>query len=91
MGNCHKLVRASLPKMALKGRLTSATSNRTLSMRKFSDIPNVTGREIHPRRMIGTRPTPKNGRDGWSFNISICSFLKADQIQRCTTVDKDVV
>jgi hypothetical protein len=56
--------RAGLPKMALKGRLTFTMSNRTLSVRKFSCIPNVTGREIHPRGMTGTEPTPENGRDG---------------------------
>jgi hypothetical protein len=29
--------------MALKGRLTSVTSNWMLSVRKFSSVPNVTG------------------------------------------------
>jgi hypothetical protein len=50
--------------MALKGRLSSAMSNRTFSMRKFSCVPNVTGREIHPRGMTGIVPTSENGRDG---------------------------
>jgi hypothetical protein len=68
--------------MALKGRLTSAMSNRTLSVRKFSNVPNVTKREIHPRGMIGTEPTPENGHDDWSFDISICSFLNAAKLIR---------
>jgi hypothetical protein len=37
--------------MALNGRLTSATSKRTLSVRKFSVVLNVTGREIVRWRM----------------------------------------
>jgi hypothetical protein len=32
--------------MALKGRFTSATSNCTFSVRKFTFVPNVTGREM---------------------------------------------
>jgi hypothetical protein len=68
--------------MALKGRLISVTSNRTLSVWKFSGVPNVTGREIHLHRIIGTRPTPENGRDGWSFDIGIYNFLKAAKVIR---------
>jgi hypothetical protein len=68
--------------MTLKGRLTSTTSNKTLSVRKFSDVLNVTGMEINPCGMIGTGPTPKNGRDGWSFDISIYRFLKAAKLIR---------
>jgi hypothetical protein len=57
-------------------------SNRILSMRKFSGVLNVTGREIHPCRMTGTGPTPKNGSDCWSFNIGICNFLRAAKLIR---------
>jgi hypothetical protein len=32
--------------------------NRTLSMRKFSGVPNVTGKEIQPCGINGTGPTP---------------------------------
>jgi hypothetical protein len=32
--------------MVLKGRLTSATPNKMLSVRKFSVVPKVTGRKI---------------------------------------------
>jgi hypothetical protein len=73
---------AGLPKMALKGRLTSTTSNRTLSMWKFTGVLNVTRREIHPRGITSTRPTSENGRDSWSFNIAICNFLKAAKLIR---------
>jgi hypothetical protein len=55
---------AGLPRIALNGRLTSATSKRTLSVRKFSAAPNVTGREMQPRDVTDTRPTPENGHDG---------------------------
>jgi hypothetical protein len=51
-------------------------------VQKFSSVPNVTGREIHLRGMTGTRPTPENGRDGWSFDIGICSFLKPVKLIR---------
>jgi hypothetical protein len=71
-----------VPKMALKGRLTYMTSNRMLSVRKFSDILNVTRREIQPHGITGTEPTPENGRDVWSFHIGICSFLKAAKLMR---------
>jgi hypothetical protein len=68
--------------MALNGRLTSATSKRTLSVRKFSAIPNVTGREMQPRGVIDTGPTPENGCDGWSFPNGIYSFLKTSRLMR---------
>jgi hypothetical protein len=42
----------------------------------------VTGREIQPRGITGTGPTLENGRDGWSFDISICSFLRAAKLIR---------
>jgi hypothetical protein len=63
--------------MALKGRLTSATSNRTFSVRKFSSVPNVTGSVMLPRGYIGCGPTPKNGREGPSRDPRICSYLNA--------------
>jgi hypothetical protein len=68
--------------MALNGRLTSATSKRTLSVRKFSAVPNVTEREIQPRGVTNTGPTLENGHDGWSFPIGIYSFLKAARLMR---------
>jgi hypothetical protein len=68
--------------MGLNGRLTSATSKRTLSVRKFSALPNVTGREMQPRGVTNTRPTSENGCDGWSFLIGIYSFLKAARLMR---------
>jgi hypothetical protein len=74
--------RAGLPSMALNGRLTSTTSKRTLSVRKFSAVPNVIGGEIQSRGVTDTGPTLENGRDGWSFHIGICSFLKATRLMR---------
>jgi hypothetical protein len=68
--------------MALNGRLTYATSKRTLSVRKFSAVLNVTGREMQPSSVTDTGPTPENGRDGWSFSIGIYSFLKATRLMR---------
>jgi hypothetical protein len=53
------------------------TSKRTLYVRKFLGVPNVTRREIHPCDITDTGSTPENGREGWSFDIGICSFLKA--------------
>jgi hypothetical protein len=76
--------------MALKGRLTSTTSNRTLSVWKFSGVLNVTRREIHPRGITGTRPTLENGRDGWSFNIAIYNFLKAAKLIRFNVVPPSI-
>jgi hypothetical protein len=57
-------------------------SNRTLSVQKLSGVPNVTGREIHLHRMTSTGPILENGHDSWSFDISICSFLKAAKLIR---------
>jgi hypothetical protein len=51
-------------------------------VRKFSAILNVTGREMQPRGVTDTGPTPENGRDGWSFSIGIYSFLKAVRLMR---------
>jgi hypothetical protein len=51
-------------------------------MQNFSGVPNVTGREIQPRGITETGPTPENGRDDWSFDINICSFLKAAKLIR---------
>jgi hypothetical protein len=73
---------AGLPRMAFNRRLTSATSKRTLCVRKFSAVPNVTGREMQPRGVTNTGPTLENGRDGWSFPIGICSFLKVTRLMR---------
>jgi hypothetical protein len=56
--------------------LTSAMSKRMLSVRKFSGVSNVTGREIQPHGITDTRPTLENGHEGWSFVIRIYSFLK---------------
>jgi hypothetical protein len=44
MGNDHE----SVPIMALNGRFTSATSNCMFSVRKFSSVLNMTGREMVP-------------------------------------------
>jgi hypothetical protein len=68
--------------MALNGRLTSATSKMTLSVWKFSIVSNVIGREMKPSGVTDTGPTLENGRDGWSFSIGICSFLKAARLMR---------
>jgi hypothetical protein len=76
--------------MALKGRLTSAMLNNTLYMRKFSGVPNVTGREIHLCRMTGTKPTPKNGRDNWSFDIGIYNFFKAAKLIRFSATPSSI-
>jgi hypothetical protein len=77
MGNCHKLVQGWPTQDGVEGRLTSATLKRILTMQKFSGVPNVTGREIQPCGITDTGPTLENGHDGWSFDIRICSFLKA--------------
>jgi hypothetical protein len=77
--------------MALKGRLTSTTSNRTLSMQKFSSVPNVTRREIHPHGMTSTGPILENGRDGWSIDIGICSFLKAAKLVKFSNAPPSIM
>jgi hypothetical protein len=59
-------------------------------MRKFSGVPNVTGREIHPHGMTSIRPTLENGRDSWSFDISIYSFLKAAKLIRFSTAPPSI-
>jgi hypothetical protein len=76
--------------MALKGRLTSVTSNRMPFVQKFSGIPNVIGRGIQLRGITGTRPTPENGRDDWSFDIRICRFLKAAMLMRFSDVPPSI-
>jgi hypothetical protein len=63
--------------MALKGRLTSATSNWTFSVRKFSLVPNVTGSVILPRGYTGYGPTPENGREGPRRDPGIYNCLNA--------------
>jgi hypothetical protein len=73
---------AALPRMTLKGRLTSVASKRTLYVRKFIGILNVTGSKIQPHSITDTGPTQENGHEGWSFNIMICSFLKAARLIR---------
>jgi hypothetical protein len=69
--------RAGLPIMALKGRLTSATSNWTFSVRKFSSVPNVTGSVMLPMGYTGYGPTPEDGREGPSRDPGTCSCLNA--------------
>jgi hypothetical protein len=49
---------------------------------KFLGVPNVIGREIQSRGITRIGPTPKSGRDSWSFDIGICSFLKATKLIR---------
>jgi hypothetical protein len=63
--------------MALNGRLTSTTSNWTFSVRKFSSVPNVTRSVILPRGYTGYGPTPENGREAFSRDPEICSYLNA--------------
>jgi hypothetical protein len=43
---------------------------------------NVTGREMLPRGIMDPGLTPVNGRESWSFDIRICSFLKAARLMR---------
>jgi hypothetical protein len=69
--------RAGLPMMALKGRLTSATSKTMFSVRKFSSVPNVTGSAMLPRGYTGCGPSPENGREGPRRDPRICSYLNA--------------
>jgi hypothetical protein len=57
-------------------------SNRTLSMKKFSGVPNVTRRKIQPHGITTIGPTPKNGPDSWSLDIGICSFFKVAKLIR---------
>ena len=47
--------------MALNGRFTSATSNWTLSVRKFSSVPNVTGSVMLPEGIPDVGPLQKMG------------------------------
>jgi hypothetical protein len=63
--------------MALKGRLTSATSNMLFSVRKFSSVPNVTGRAMLPRGYTSYGPTPENGREGPRRDPGICNCFNA--------------
>jgi hypothetical protein len=37
---------------------------------------------MQPHGITDTRPTPENGRDGWSFPIGICSILKVARLMR---------
>jgi hypothetical protein len=76
--------------MVLKERLTSATSNRALSVRKFSGVPNVTKREIQLPGIIRTGPTSENERDCWSFDIDICSFLKVAKLIRFSVAPQSI-
>jgi hypothetical protein len=71
-----------LPMMALKGRLTSSTSKSLLSVRYFSDVPNVTGRDMLPREMMEPEPTRENRHEGESLDMGICSFGKAVRLMR---------
>jgi hypothetical protein len=82
MSHRHELDRSGVPRMVLNGRLISATLKMTLSVRKLSTVPNVIGREMQPRGITDTGPTPENGCDGWSFPIGICSILKAVRLMR---------
>jgi hypothetical protein len=41
---------------------------------------------MQPRGITDTGPNPENGRDGWSFPISIYSFLKAARLIRLRDV-----
>jgi hypothetical protein len=77
IGMAMKRYRAGLPMMALNGRLTSATSNWTFSVRKFSSIPNVTRSVMLLRGYTGCAPTLENGREGPSRDPRICSYLNA--------------
>jgi hypothetical protein len=76
--------------MVLKGRLTSTTSRRMRFVQKFSSVPNVTGREVQPRGITDTGPTVENGREGWSFDIKFCSFLKAVRLMRLSAVPPSI-
>jgi hypothetical protein len=71
--------RAGLPSMALNGRLTSATSKRTLSVRKFSAVSNVTGREMQPRGVTG-RELPHR-------YLQLLESRKADEIEGRTPIN----
>jgi hypothetical protein len=51
-------------------------------VQKFSGILNMTVREIQPCAITDTEPTLENGSEDWSFNIGICSFLKAVRLIR---------
>jgi hypothetical protein len=76
--------------MTLNERLTSMTSKRILSVRQFSSVPNMTGREIQSCGITDTRPTLENGRDDWSFPIEIYSFLKAARLMRLSTTPPSI-
>jgi hypothetical protein len=53
--------RVGVSRMVLKGRLTSMTSKRMLSVWKFSGVPNVTGREIQLHGITDTGPLWRMG------------------------------
>jgi hypothetical protein len=62
------LERVSNPKKVLDAILKSATSNYMFSLRKFSDVPKVTGRKI---RSMGVVAAP--GTLPWKGAHLICS------------------
>jgi hypothetical protein len=74
--------RAILPRMALKGTLTSAMLKTMLSVRSFSSVPSIIGWEMLPRGMMEPRPTPKNGCEGSSLDMGIYNFWKAARLIR---------
>jgi hypothetical protein len=77
--------------MMLNGRMAFAMSKRMLSMRKFSAVPNVTGREIQPCGITDTGPTLENGCDGWSFPIEIYNFLKVAGLMRLSATPQSIM
>ena len=74
--------------MALNGRFTSATSNWTLSVQKFSSVPNVTDRVMLPRGNSGewARGSQLGLRD-----LQLLERCIADEVEAGTTVNQHVI
>jgi hypothetical protein len=84
--------KAGLPMMALKGRLTSATSNWTFSVRKFSSVPNATGSAMLPRGYTGcgSGEWARGSQPGpWDLQLLECSMT--DDVESGPSVNQNMV
>jgi hypothetical protein len=90
MSRCHKLVQNRTAQNGVEWKADLCKSKRTLSVQKFSVVPNVAGREIQLCGIIDIGPTPENGCDSWSFSIKICSILKAVRLMRLSAAPPSI-
>jgi hypothetical protein len=82
MSHRHKLVQSWSTENGIEREADLHNIEEDALRAEVSTILNVTGREMQPRDITDTRPTPESGRDSWSFPIGICSFLKAIRLMR---------